>query len=62
MGGVNKGDNRHFINSFGGDTHLYLSNWYLRFEFGRRHLLHPSIYLSAVVLVVIFCLLIGGAV
>ena len=62
MAGVNKGDNRHFVNSFGGDTHLYLSNWYLRFEFGRRHLLHPSIYLSTVVIVVIFCLLIGGAV
>ena len=49
-----------FINSFGGQDHLYLSNWYLRFEFGRRHLRIPSIIVAAAVLVVGFCLVIGG--
>ncbi len=62
MGGINRGDNRHFTDSFGEEKHLYLSNWYLRFEFGRRHLLKPSLILSAVVLILVFCLIIGGAV
>ncbi len=62
MCGINEGDNRHFTDSFGNEKHLYLSNWYMRFEFGRRHLLKPSIILSAVVLVIVFCLIIGGAV
>ncbi len=62
MGGINCGDNRYFVNSLGEPEHLYLSNWYLRFEFGRRHLLRPSIYFSASVLILIFCLILGGAV
>ncbi|WP_346698130.1 proton-conducting transporter membrane subunit [Catenibacillus scindens] len=62
MNGVNEGDNRHFVNSLGEPTHLYLSNWYLRFEFGMRHLMKPCVYLSASLLIVVFCLIIGGAV
>ena len=62
MNGINKGDNRYFVNSFGEDEHLYLSNWYLRFEFGRRHLRIPSIILVAAVLIVGFCIVIGGAI
>lgn len=62
MGGINCGDNRHFTDSFGEEKHLYLSNWYLRFEFGRRRLLKPALILSAVVLVIVFCLILGGAV
>lgn len=61
MNGINEGDNRYFKNSFGEKEHLYLSNWYLRFEFGRRHLRIPSIILAAAVLVLGFCLVIGGA-
>ena len=60
MNGINEGDNRFFTNSFGGKDHLYLSNWYLRFEFGRRHLRIPSIIVATAVLVVRFCLVIGG--
>ena len=60
MNGINEGDNRFFTNSFGGKDHLYLSNWYLRFEFGRRHLRIPSIIVATAVLVVGFCLVIGG--
>ncbi len=60
MNGINTGDNHHFVNSFGEEEHLYLSNWYLRFEFGRRRLLKPSIYFAAAILVVVFCLIIGG--
>ena len=60
MNGINEGDNRFFTNSFGEKEHLYLSNWYLRFEFGRRHLRIPSILVAAAVLVLGFCLVIGG--
>ena len=62
MSGVNEGDNRYFVNSMGEPEHLYLSNWYLRFEFGRRHLMRPSVILSASILIVSLCLIIGGAV
>ena len=60
MNGINEGDNRFFMNSYGKKEHLYLSNWYLRFEFGRRHLRIPSLIMAAAVLVVGFCLVIGG--
>ncbi|HIQ75551.1 MAG TPA: NADH-quinone oxidoreductase subunit L [Candidatus Cottocaccamicrobium excrementipullorum] len=62
MGGVNEGDNTYFTNSLGMPEHLYLTNWYLRFEFGMRRLMRPSEILTAGALVVMFCLIIGGAV
>lgn len=61
MNGINEGDNRFFVDSFGEDKHLYLSNWYLRFEFGMRRLMVPSVVLSAAVLIVCFCMVIGGS-
>ena len=60
MNGINEGDNRFFRNSYDEQEHLYLSNWYLRREFGRGHLRVPSIILAAAVLVLGFCLVIGG--
>ena len=62
MSGANKGDNTYFVNSFGEPEHLYLSNWYLRFEFGMRHLMRPSLIFSAGLLIVMLCLIVGGAV
>ena len=62
MNGINEGDNRYFMNSYGEKEHLYLSNWYLRFEFGRRHLRIPSIILASAMLIIGFCIVIGGAV
>ena len=61
MGGVNEGDNTYFTNSYGLPEHLYLTNWYLRFEFGMRRLMKPSEMLCAGVLIVMFCLIAGGA-
>ena len=60
MNGINEGDNRFFRNSYDEQEHLYLSNWYLRREFGRGHLRVPSVILAAAVLVLGFCLVIGG--
>ena len=51
-----------FRQQFGEPEHLYLSNWYLRFEFGRRRLMRPSVIVSAGVIVVMLCMVIGGAV
>lgn len=62
MGGINEGDNTYFTNSFGEPEHLYLSNWYMRFEFGRRRLMRPGVIISAGVLIVMLCVIIGGAV
>lgn len=60
MCGINEGDNSHFTDSMGESRQQYLSNWYLRFEMGRRRLLKPSEILSASVLIVVCALLIGG--
>ena len=62
MGGANEGDNTYFVNSYGEPEHLYLSNWYLRFEFGRRRLMRPGVIISAGVIIVMMCVIIGGAV
>ena len=62
MGGVNEGDNTYFVNSYGEPEHLYLSNWYLRFEFGMRRLMRPSVIVAAGVIIVMLCVIVGGAV
>ena len=62
MGGINEGDNTYFTNSFGEPEHLYLSNWYLRFEFGMRRLMRPAVIVASGVLIVMLCLIVGGAV
>lgn len=62
MNGINAGDNRYFTNSLGEKEHLYLSNWYLRFEFGRQHLRIPSIIIASALLILGFCLVLGGGV
>ena len=62
MGGANEGDNTYFVNSFGEPEHLYLSNWYLRFEFGMRRLMQPSVIVSTGVIIVMLCMIIGEGV
>ncbi len=61
MNGVNQGDNRFFVDSFGEEKHLYLSNWYMRFKFGMRRLMVPTVVVSAAALIICFCMVIGGA-
>lgn len=60
MCGINEGDNTHYTGSLGKPRKLYLTNWYLRFQMGRRRLLKPAEIISASVLIVIFALLLGG--
>lgn len=62
MGGANAGDNKHFINSFGDEQELHVSNWYMMDWFGEDKLLKPTVWFSSIVLVIFLCVIIGGAV
>jgi ech hydrogenase subunit A len=62
MNGVNVGDNKNFIGSFGEEKQLYTANWYMMDYLGEAKFLNPCIIVSAAVLVVMMCLIIGGAV
>lgn len=62
MGGVNSGDDRTFVNSFGQKEDMYLANWYMEDYFGEKKLLKPSLVLSSAAIVVLMIIVIGGAV
>ncbi len=62
MNGVNAGDNKNFIDSFGEEKPLYTANWYMMDYLSTGKLMIPSIILSAAVLIIMMCLIIGGAV
>ena len=61
MAGVNEGDDRRFVDSFGGEKSLSLSNWYMRDLFGEAKILRPSLIFATAALVVLLILSIGGA-
>lgn len=61
MSGINAGDNKNFIDSFGEEKQLYTANWYMMDYLGENKLLMPSVMISAAVLIVMMCLIIGGA-
>lgn len=60
MGGVNTGDNRYFIDSMGRKKHLYLSNWYMEKYFSEARLSSIGVIVTSAVIVVIFCMALGG--
>lgn len=62
MNGVNAGDNKNFIDSFGEEKQLYTANWYMMDYLGENKLLTPCIIVSAGMLLIMMCLIIGGAV
>lgn len=62
MNGINVGNNKEFVDSFGEPKHLYMSNWYFKLFFGQRKLMVPCEILSAVVLIAMLAMIIGGAV
>ncbi len=61
MNGVNTGDNRAFTDSFGEDKTLWLSNFYFHKIIGSRKLMFPSQILTLAVIIVMMCMIIGGA-
>ncbi|WP_026524327.1 MULTISPECIES: NADH-quinone oxidoreductase subunit 5 family protein [unclassified Butyrivibrio] len=62
VAGVNAGDDRHYIDSFGKERALYMSNWYMTDYFGEDKLLAPSIAISAVIVLVMLIIVIGGTI
>ena len=60
MSGVNVGNDREFIDSFGNKKEIYLSSWYMTEYFGEKRLLVPSIVLAASFLVGILSIALGG--
>lgn len=62
MNGVNVGDNKNFIDSYGEERQLYTANWYMMDYLAENKLLTPCVIVSAGVLVIMMCLIIGGAV
>ena len=60
MNGVNAGDDRHFINSYGEAQPLYLANWYITQWFGELVLMKPCLVISAAAVTIFMILAIGG--
>ncbi len=62
VAGVNAGDDRHYIDSFGKERALYMSNWYMEDLFGEKKLLRPCIYVATVLVAVMVIVVVGGAI
>ena len=60
MGGINSGNNEDFVDSFGEEKQLKVSNWYMEDWFGEKRLLRPSIWIGIVVLILYLCIVLGG--
>ncbi|MBQ2609780.1 MAG: NADH-quinone oxidoreductase subunit L [Butyrivibrio sp.] len=62
VAGVNAGDDRHYIDSFGKERALYMSNWYMDEIFGEKKFLKPCIYVATVLVAVMLIVVVGGAI
>lgn len=60
MAGVNTGDNRHYVDSYGKSKQLYLTNWYMENFFGEKKLAIFGTISTAAVIAVIFLMALGG--
>lgn len=60
MAGVNTGDNRHYVDSYGKSKQLYLTNWYMENFFGEKKLSIYGTISTAAVITVIFLMALGG--
>ena len=61
MNGINVGNNKEFVDSMGEKKHLFMSNWYFAHSIGQRKLMKPCIFVTAAFLIVMLCLIVGGA-
>ena len=62
MNGINLGDNKHFVGSMGEARQANLVNFYFDKLIGPERLMRPSCVITVVVLVVMICMIVGGAV
>ena len=61
MNGINVGNNKEFIDSMGDKKHLFMTNWYFAHNIGQRKLMRPCCFVAAAFLIVMLCLIVGGA-
>ena len=61
MNGINVGNNKEFIDSMGEKKHLFMTNWYFAHTIGQRKLMRPCCIVATAFLVVMLCLIVGGA-
>lgn len=62
MGGANAGDNEHFVDSMGESKELKIASWYMEDWFGEKKLLRPATLLAILYVVVMICIIVGGAI
>ena len=62
VAGVNAGDDRHYIDSFGKERPFYLSNWYMEEFFGENKIFKPCVWIAAVLVAVMLIVVVGGAI
>lgn len=61
MGGANEGDDLEFVNSFGGNTSVTLSAWYLEDTFGEQLFWKPAVIISISAIILFLAQATGGA-
>lgn len=61
MSGINTGKDEGFVSSFGEEKKLVLANYYFKDRFGQRKLMLPCQITIFVLIVVMMCMIIGGA-
>ena len=61
MSGINTDNDNSFTDSYGNDRKLWLTNYYFAHKIGQRRLMGPSQIAALAVLIVMFCMVIGGA-
>jgi len=61
MNGINVGNNKEFIDSMGENKHLFMTNWYFAHTFGQRKLMVPCEWITIAFMIVMLCMIIGGA-
>ncbi len=61
MGGVNVGDDRGFVDSYGSPKQMYLSGWYMKNVFGEKRLLVPSEVIATAMMISLLIVSLGGA-
>ncbi len=60
MAGVNEGDDRSFVDSFGEQKKMYLANWYMEDYFGEKRLLRPAILSTGFFIAILMIVGVGG--
>ena len=61
MNGINTGTNTGFIDSFGNEKQLWMSNYYFENVCGEEKIMVPSQMVAIVAVIVMICMAIGGA-